>query len=405
MKGAVLYGTKGIYALLLLMVGVLIAREHGADGFGQYTLLVTTIAFAVPIGSLGANYAMIEWVPKLDPDEMRRYAGRVISAVFVVSVLLTFVVAAVLAALGTSLWVLAWLLVPATLRVVLIGYLQGRARQVTAAVIDGVVLPLLLCLGLLVASTAGWELAPALLFGMGGSYVAAVIVAFIALRDAIQVTGFSTELWSDPNHRRALAVYSLIALLSPLVAQIDRYFVAGFHDAATVGPYAAAQNLNNLVVYGMTAAVALILPVIAAGLAGTRPLEEMIATCKRFGRVIFLFSLFGLLVAIFAGEWLLSWFGAGFEAAHASFIVLMAGLAMSLVFGLPMSVLTLSRHRLSVITAMGVAAVLTVVACLVLIPQLGILGAAIANAIGMVSSRAIAHWLLLRKHGFHVGIL
>ncbi|MGD7708197.1 oligosaccharide flippase family protein [Microlunatus sp. Y2014] len=403
-RALLLYGFKGLYAILTMVAGLLVARTFGASGFGVYALTMTTLSLAIPLGSLGSNYALIEWIPKLPPDRMRALASRIVSAVLIASLVVLAPAALVMWLVG-DVWLLAWLVLPATLLVCLIGYLQGLERQVVAAALDGLGRPLILCVGLVVAGVLSLDLVPGLAVAMGGSYVLTVAAALYALRKELHLVRPSLAPLADPAHRSGFVVYSLMALFTTVTAQIDRYVLNGFYDTATVGPYAAAQNLMNIVVYATTAAFALLLPRIAAGLAGKTSLGDMVRQCRRFSRVLLILSFVMIAGAVLLGKPVLALFGDGFASAHPALIILLVGLSVSLFFGFPTSVLSMGEHRRVVIWTMGGSAVLMILASLILVPLFGVAGAAVANAICLVASRLSCHIALWRIEGYHVAVI
>jgi O-antigen/teichoic acid export membrane protein len=87
---------------------------------------------------------------------------------------------------------------------------------------------------------------------------------------------------------------------------------------------------------------------------------------------------------IFAGRWLLGWFGPQFVAGYPILVVLVVGQTVNAITGTVALVMTMGGLERAVLKVQALALIITAVLCLVLIPVWGALGAAIGATLALV---------------------
>jgi O-antigen/teichoic acid export membrane protein len=100
----------------------------------------------------------------------------------------------------------------------------------------------------------------------------------------------------------------------------------------------------------------------------------------------------GLLVGavlIVAGPWLLGLFGPEFVAGYPALVVLVVGQVVNAATGSVGVVLGMTGHAGRLFVNAGLTAVLTVVLNILLIPQLGIVGSALATSISLATVNVV----------------
>ena len=105
----------------------------------------------------------------------------------------------------------------------------------------------------------------------------------------------------------------------------------------------------------------------------------------------------GLVLVLFADP-LLGLFGAGFDEARTSLLILVPAFLFSIVAGIGPAALMMSDYQRETIIAKAVGLMLNIVICLVFIPEHGASAAALALAIDIVATNLIAvvmAWRLL----------
>ena len=204
---------------------------------------------------------------------------------------------------------------------------------------------------------------------------------------------FARGAWAD-----VAAGNLLIALLqaarAPLVVVI-----AGAHvEPQQLGFLAAALKLANVAALGLTGITGFASPEVARyfALGDTASLQRLGHLSARASLAV---ALLMAVILAAAGERFLGFFGDGFSAAYPALLVLLAGELVAASVGPVGYFLTLTgRHRAATWIEAGTS-VLVLVLAQVLIPRIGILGAAEAVALGATVRNIAMVVAVWRLHG------
>ncbi|MCC6718790.1 MAG: oligosaccharide flippase family protein [Acetobacteraceae bacterium] len=170
-----------------------------------------------------------------------------------------------------------------------------------------------------------------------------------------------------------------------LVERLDMIMVGSMLGPAEAGSYAVASRLALLVGVALAPANAMLGPMSAQLIArGDRPgLQHLVSQGVLLsGGVALLLSL-GLAVC---APWLLGLFGPGFTGGGDLLMVLAFGQCLIAQFGPAGGLLAMAGHNRLLVAMMLATVVLDLALCLVLIPRLGALGAALATAIALAAN-------------------
>lgn len=402
----VVYGSKGLYAILLVAVSTYVARVWGAAALGDYSVFLTLLTVASVVAVFGADMRYIETAPKVVGvvyENEKTYATKVIVAVVCQSLLITPVFGLVVFLMVPDLLGGTTALLFMSLVTIASSILVSQNRQVLNSVLAFIARPLLF-FGIAVGAALlglGFALSLSLSLALSFGIVAAIAVVILCappLRGIGLSAYYSREWWS------ASWAYVVIGLYPILFSQADRLLTLQFLGARDTGYYAAAQNILNIANYAVNAAMALALPLIASVLAAKMSRTDFNRSIKKLSRGLFAFAVLCVVLFAVAGDFILSIFGEGFSAATLPLIILGVGLAGGLLFGFPITVLTLSESRRSVVVLFVVVLIVSLLLSLVGILYAGILGAAIAAAASNIASRWIFHVVCLRKTGISTAI-
>lgn len=203
------------------------------------------------------------------------------------------------------------------------------------------------------------------------------------------------------SHRNWLWSSSRFALLSGLAIfnnQIGILMVGVMSGKADAGVFTVAVKGANLLVVALMAANIALSPRMAKFYNGQRydKLQKMIT---RGYRAVALVTLPVFLLFVFGGKILLSIFGPAFVIAWPSLVILSFGQYLFIIAGPVGTMLSMAGHER--VTAFGVAVSVVVIVGLglILIPTMGVLGAAIATATGMVTWNVLLVALCYKRLG------
>jgi O-antigen/teichoic acid export membrane protein len=196
----------------------------------------------------------------------------------------------------------------------------------------------------------------------------------------------------------------LASLLEAANQYFDVILIYWMLDAATAGIYFAASRLAN--VFAMLSAAlysfaARRLP----SLYFSKNNEEFEHTLVLMAEVTALCVATGLIGIWLGAPYLLGLFGPAFAAQHWTLVVLAIGTAIQAAGGPSAAILQLTGHESGYVPVVAANVVLRLAGFLILIPWLGVLGAALSATLSLAMATIALNWLCRRRTGVDPSIL
>jgi O-antigen/teichoic acid export membrane protein len=262
------------------------------------------------------------------------------------------------------------------------GLLQAMHQPLRAEVLGNIVRPV--AIGMLIGGYAWLVEMPnstlALILTCVATAVALAPTILVAIRSL--PGGFSGQ--RDHSERRAWMtsgfVYLLPLAVMSLIERLDVILVGTFVGTAEAGTYQIASRVAQMVGLAMVSVNALLGPM-AAELIGQKDLAGLQRLLAHSVLLTCAFAALIALVLIVAGHQILLLFGPNFLAAEAAMEILAFGHVIQAGLGSAGGILALAGRNKEVVVAMIAALCGHVLMCVVLIPALGLTGAALATAL------------------------
>jgi O-antigen/teichoic acid export membrane protein len=262
--------------------------------------------------------------------------------------------------------------------------LRGVKQVVFAASVEMLLKPVsILLLVAIVAWLSAWS--PNVI-----SVAIAVLLAHVAMTWAgVNATHAlaATQGMPAPRSQKIewLTVAKPIALMSVmgvLIGNLDTVLVGYFVSSGSAGIYRASSQLANLVSFGLVASNGIMAPVIAEYYSSGKQVE--LHKTLRFSVALVAFiGVGGALFMAIAGPFALHLFGAEYTAGYHALLILLAAQAINALCGPTGIMMSMTGHQAQAARIFVISALISVVLNILLIPLYGIIGAAIANAIGV----------------------
>ncbi len=131
--------------------------------------------------------------------------------------------------------------------------------------------------------------------------------------------------------------------------------------------------------------------------------SELQSLFKTVGRWIFMCNLPIFLILVLFADSVMHLFGSNFGAGSGALIVLVLGQLVNFGTGTAGLMVLMSGHSRMELFNVSTSLLFNIVLCFILIPSYGIIGAAIANAIGIGVinvMRALEVWIIMRMHAY-----
>lgn len=415
-----LVGSVASAGLGFLLI-VVLARLLGVSGSGVVLQAIAVFSITMAVTRLGADTTAMWLLPRLLHEDVRRIPAGLLAVLLpplVVSlvVALAWLVLAGLAGpiLGAevdrAVTAMAWFLPAGALMTVVLAATRAFGGVVPFTVVQNIAVP------------AGRVVAVPVAVGLGGAavlasgvwaavYVPALVAAVVVLGRMVgRALPNGPSLLARPDaalFRRALG-FGLPRTVSATAEQANLWLavilVGVVADAAAAGAYGSAARFVSAGMIVATAVRIAVAPRFSTLLAQQRP-DEVQSLYSVSARWVLLFGSPIYVVLAVNAPTVLSWLGEGFDEAAPAMIILCLGSIVLLAAGNVQSLLLMSGGAGWAALNKSIAVAVLVVGTLVLVPELGIEGAAIAWTAATVLDTVLAAVQVRRTTGIAVGPL
>ena len=366
----------------------ILTKALGAELYGTWALISVTMSLLAPLCTLELGFAIVRF---LGAEKDKGKVSKGFSSIFVVVSLIALAVSALLFVFSKPLAIAVFGGVNAAF------YIQISASLIFLAAIDRIMLDYFRAFqqmeryaGILILQTIG-ELILTSYLVLTGFGLFGVIIALLIVRLAVSVIGF---LWITSQIKIATPSLSVIKPYLPFTLPIlpaalcywlinlgDRYVIGYFMGADAVGVYSASYALGSLIAFFYAPIPIVLFPAIT-NLYENNKIQELKTHLKYSLKFFLMFAIpafFGLLIL---SKSLLTTLTTS-EFVGGYMIVSIVALATVLFNCSSMNnmILTLFKETNKSAVIYGISASVNLVLNIILVPIIGIVGAAIATLI------------------------
>lgn len=281
--------------------------------------------------------------------------------------------------------VVCLMLPPWTLLNVQSGCLQGFKRLWEATMPMLLLRPVLLLLVVAVVTMAfGHDLGATAALGLNlGAVLVTLALSLYYLRGSVRATPAAAPVY-DKAQWFGTATGLLPAALAQQVLGLstDLLVIGTMLTRDLAGVYSIASQIVVLMGYGILAVGAASAPMIAE-LYSRGELVQLRRLVKLIARINIAVTLPAVIGVVFLGRWVLGLFGPAFVAGYPVLLIFGFGQLISTLGGHAALMLTMTGHQRNASVIIGVSAALNLAFSLVLTPQFGIVGTALATLLGL----------------------
>ncbi len=398
-KGAGSIIVKMVSTLLTFILAVFLGRVLGPDGYGIYSFTISILLLlAIPIQA-GLPHLIVREVSKLKEAKnwstlkglLRWRTYLIISYSFVVIVLLLVLVKFDLVKYGeVDALIAGALLIPGGALLAT----QGASLRGLGLVVIGQVPNNIVRHGILIlfVSTIIWffpieglsaehiivlQVISTLLAFFIGSYILSKLIKKRGMGSAVSIMNQST--WF-----RTVYPLSLLAGFQVINSYADVLVLGFFRTNEEVGIYRIVAQTVGLITFGLFAINQVMHPQFAKMFASGefKKLQRLVTSGTR---MIFLVAIPPALVFLFWGEGVLGLlFGVEYKIGSIALSILVVGQLVNAAFGSVGALLNMTGHEKDTVKGVMIAALLNVFLNILLVPELGMTGAAISTSCSMI---------------------
>lgn len=371
---------------------LLIARLFKPVEYGGLSLGITMMAMVSTVSLLGVNSGIGRFLPRSESASERR--GIIVSG-FMIAVPSSIAAGAVLALL--SPWIASELFGNPGLKDVLlifaltipiagtmkmtIGCIQGLQQSLPKTYIQHITLPVIRFFGIVAVLIMGT--------GVMGVAIAYSVSYAAAMALGLYFVGTRTSLFSVGSqyirsHRRLLT-YSLPLTISTMMSlvfsDIDTFMLGFYRGTFEVGVYNVAYPLAQLLIVSLAGFKFAFLPIISE-LHSENNLREMNMMYETATKWVSLLTLPALCIFILYPDVVISTtFGANYASGSTALSVLSLGFFVHVMLGFNGATLSAVGRTRRVMYANIFTSIINITMNILLIPEFGVLGAAVATTV------------------------
>jgi O-antigen/teichoic acid export membrane protein len=423
-KGAIhsylIRGSAG--SLLLRIIGtglvfinsLVLARLLGLTVFGVYTYVITWVSVLAIPAVFGLDKMLIR---NLAVYEARSDWG-LMHGQLRWSLRFSLVLGLVLA-LATG--AIAWMLIPHSdttllafwIGVILIpimaltrvrqGALQGLRHVIQGQFPETIVRPVLVITFISSLALLG-GIAPGATLAVG-AYIAAATVALIVGGILLTRSIPRAVKAAPPEYRQREWIASALPFIAIsgmniISTRLSILLLGVLLTPEAVGIYAVANRITDLIAFVLTAANTALSPAFAR-LYAMQDMQQLQRIVTRSVRVVMLLTLPIVAIIIVLGPWLLLLFGDAFTRGYTVLLILCIGQIVNVMAGSVGFLLTMTNHANDAAVAVAISLLLSTCFSLLLIPQWGLEGAAIAATLSLIVWNGILVLRVYQRIGVH----
>jgi len=397
-------GASGSFAVMVLGTiiafgtNIILARALGVTQYGVYIYVLTWINVFVLVCQLGMNTSFLKFIPSYNAKKewslflgLIRYSmlNVLLASVFVV-IAGSLIVWGLFDYIGKdqayTFWI-ALLLVPI---IALTGLRQAALRAlkhvVKAGLPDSLFRPTVIAVltaGAFIVSSEYLHATQVMMFNLLGALTAFIIGTAWLKKLLPEQLRLTQPLYNKSEWLKVSLPLFFMACMNMVLHQTDIIMIGALLNPEQAGIYAVTSRISSLTLFGLTAANAIVAPLISE-LYSTGQMVKLQKMITLSARGIFLFTLLtSVFIAVF-GKQILGMFGIEFVNGFIPLLILIVGQMINALSGSVGFLMTMTGHQNQAAIILSVSAILNISLNAILIIKLGIIGAAIATATSTV---------------------
>ena len=407
-----LFSIGGYFFSTVLTAGVsffsvpLLIRALGIKEFAKWSLIEPLIILISQLMLFGLNYGILKQVnlDKLPPFQTFKSLGKAAQpCMLMVSIACYFILQILGFTFYQSLWFVVLVYSEGILLLSLSTFraassVEGFATgSITKASIFLIALILAVYTKYFVVSEIRDVLFWRFVAAIGGICLSLIVVRLIKNHNFFLILHEKSKSW--PLYKDAV-IYGMPILITGLLAMViefaDRYIIKTYFDYITLGQYVVYLKMSKF-----------LYPLIIAPFGLWWPTERFKRLEDDDGGKVFFKNVASVMLAIYLliggviwlfSPWLITWFAPGIPFKSEIVLILITS-AIFMGMGAPMNIGLLNAGKTHLnIYAVLCGAFLHIVFCIALIPNFGILGAAIALALSYFSYTALLNYVSQRVY-------
>jgi len=403
LASSLMLGINIFNLIFVFCLHITLTRHMGAENYGGYYFTITLITILSIFTKAGADTLLIRYLPKYVSENCFELVKGVMTYitkrtaiycffVVVISILIINILNYYYDNFNKTEYYYGLLLLPClSFLHITQAKLTGFKLVIKSQVPERVIFPLFFVLSVLIISDLGETILTAreaLVLHVSGIVISFILAKYLLsnhIKDKFVTVKEKYNKTAWKNSSRSLI---FIAASYMIMNQIDILMVGVLIDKEQSGIYGVAARIAILVAYGLHATNLVLAPYVSKLYTEDRITNLKLILQKTAKYNLMLSTILCTAILIFSSE-ILSVFGDGFVNGRAVLMILCFGQIINVMAGSTGVLMTMSGNEYTAARIMFVAVVLNIILNILLIPRMGMEGAAVATATATVFWNAL----------------
>ena len=400
-------------ALFGFLYNILLAKQIGAEGAGIYYLAFSVNSISMLISEMGFRNVILRFVASYSDKkdwsavkgliQKTYFFSAIIASIFTLFIFLNanFIANHFFGDQATTQAIkyMGIAILPMTLILLSSSILKGLERYKEGLVVGGLLVPMIgIPLMFLLTN----------FYGVIGAVYSLVIVNIIAFCLGLfwvkkylpNLGGIQASFSTKVIFATGLPLF-MIAITNFVMAGGDVLFLGYWEEKVDVGVYGLAKRIAALTAFILVAINSIVAPKFSK-LHAQGKLEELKSVAQNSVKLLTFFAFPAVIILTFFSTPIMNLVGKDFANGGLILAILAIGQFVNVITGSVGYLLMMSGHEKLMRNNILIVAVFTALLYYLLIPKFGVVGAAIASALGLATQNLIAFYLVKLKLGFWV---
>jgi O-antigen/teichoic acid export membrane protein len=389
----------------------------GVNAYGSYVYIFNLLYLLMVFCIFGTDTLLIKKMGVYDKDSGHQHMKGVIIFSLIIAVagsLLVSIISSLVIhfteildnRIDISWWLLAMVTLPMlSLMAVNQASLQGLKKMFFSQVTEKIMRPLLIIMTAVALFYIRGNISLGDLVWINVSVIAiAMLISFILLKKSIpyKLTGVQAK-YDSAGWFKACIAFLFLDLLYMLNARIDIFLLGIYKTNKEVAVYNIALRISEVISFGLVIINFVLAPLVAK-LFEDREMRKLQRLITRSARAVLLISLPSAILIIVFRQPILSFFQVNTVNGNLGLLILCFGQIINILSGSVGLLLVMTGHQKFSITSLLVGTVANIILNIILVPQYGLIGTAIATSASLVLWNLLMLVFVNRKLKIHATV-
>jgi O-antigen/teichoic acid export membrane protein len=422
-QSGIVFSGKFIGYILGLVSNFVLARFYGPKILGQFALVLATVNIISIFTIFGFNNGLTKYISRYRVTKQSKRLNEIIKIAFIYGLLfsiiggiLLFLLKDIIAnsifkdsGLVNCLVYGSWIIVPLTLIKIFNGLYRGFKQLQYPVISNEIIRRIIFSIIIIIFAFLNFKNTPIVI---ASSLFAQILVVFYLIGKVSTLKiNFKNILLipidntlKEKKIKKEFLTYSstlvLISFMSVLLTRIDKIMLGIYMTSEVVGIYNIAVTVAGLITFLLVSSNMIFSSVISElySLNKIKILGDLYSTITKW---IIIFTLPVFITILFFPDTIMKFFGQAYTIGSTALVILALGQMINVFVGANGTILSMCGHeRLLLINNISMA-IINVIFNVILIPKIGILGAAISTGMSI----AIINIIKICEVKFLLGII